>query len=121
MTRIELEHTEVLGDTVEAIAGEKAPVIRPGGLGLTGTTGGALEVVRRHARDVGAELLVLGEDFSVRGLEHGLDAARGELCLPDGSSRRFVLPGASAFSLPAFSLASRAAPRLPCGLRSAWA
>ena len=71
VTRIELEHTEVLGDTVEAIAGEKAPVIRPGGLGLTGTTGGALEVVRRHARDVGAELLVLGEDFSVRGLEHG--------------------------------------------------
>ena len=112
VTRIELEHTEVLGDTVEAIAGEKAPVIRPGGLGLTGTTGGSLEVVRRHARDVGAELLVLGEDFSVRELEHGLDAARGELCLPDGSRRRFVLPGASAFSLPAFALAAATLNRL---------
>ena len=48
VTRIELEHTEVLGDTIAAIAGEKAPVIRAGGLGVTGTTGDALAVVRRY-------------------------------------------------------------------------
>lgn len=130
VTRIELEHTEVLGDTVAAIAGEKAPVIRAGGLGVTGTTGDALSVVRRHAREVNAELLVAGEDFGVRGLDHGADVASGELWLPDGSARAFELPGASAFSLPALALAAATlnrvlpdlelqlnpapAPQLPC-------
>jgi len=106
VTHIELEHTEVLGDTVAAIAAEKAPVIRAGGLGLTGTTGDALEVVRRHAAAVGAELLVLGEDFGVRDVVRQGDAARGALWLSDGSSRPFSLPNASAFSLPAFALAA---------------
>ncbi|MAD34378.1 MAG: hypothetical protein CMJ88_11585 [Planctomycetes bacterium] len=130
VTHIELEHTEVLGDTVAAIAAEKAPAIRPGGVGLTSTVGQALEVVRAHARRVDADLLVLGEEFGVRELEHGADAARGLLWLPDGSSRRFTLPGASAFSLPAFALAAATlvriapdmtlqldpvpAPQLPC-------
>ncbi|MEC8252271.1 MAG: hypothetical protein VYA51_05445 [Planctomycetota bacterium] len=123
VTRIELEHTEVLGDTVAAIAGEKAPVIRAGGLGVTGTTGDALAVVRRHADAVGAELLVAGEDFGVRALEHGADAARGELWLPDGSAAAFELPGASAFSLPALGLAAatlnRLLPELPLQLNPA--
>ena len=130
VTHIELEHTEVLGDTVTAIAGEKAPAIRPGGLGITSTTGEALAVIRAHARRVGAELLVLGEDFGVRELDHGDAAARGVLWLPDGRSSRFTLPGASAFSLPAFALAAATlvrvvpdidlqldpvpAPQLPC-------
>lgn len=117
VTRIELEHTEVLGDTIAKIAGEKAPVIRPGGLGLTGTTGDALEVVRAHARAVDAELLVLGEHFGLRGLSHRADAARGELWLPDGSCQPFVLPDASAFALPALALAAatlhRVLPDLP--------
>lgn len=120
VTRIELEHTEVLGDTVAKIAGEKAPVIRAGGLGLTATTGDALEVVRAHAASVDAELLVAGEHFGIRDLEHGPDAARGELWLPDGSAVPFVLPGASAFSLPALALAAatlqRVLPDLPLAL-----
>ncbi|MGC6487128.1 MAG: bifunctional folylpolyglutamate synthase/dihydrofolate synthase, partial [Planctomycetota bacterium] len=120
VTRIELEHTDVLGDTVAAIAAEKAPVIRSGGLGLTATTGDALAVVRQYAGEVGAELLVAGEDFSLRDVEHGPDGARGELCLPDGSRRAFTLPGASAFSLPALALAAatlqRVLPDLPLAL-----
>ena len=120
VTRIELEHTEVLGDTLAAIAGEKAPVIRPGGLGLTSAVGDALAVIREHARSVGAELLVAGEDFGVRELEHGAAAARGQLRLPDGSSVSFVLPDASAFSLPALELAAatmnRVCPEVPLTL-----
>lgn len=120
VTRIELEHTDVLGDTIAAIAGEKAPVIRPGGLGLTATTGVALDVVRRYARDVGADLLVAGEQFGLRGVEHDVGGARGELLLPDGALRPFSLPGASAFSLPALALAAatlnRVLPELPLEL-----
>lgn len=120
VTRIELEHTEVLGDTLAAIAGEKAPVIRPEGLGLTATTGDALAVVRRRAREVGADLLVAGEDFGLEDVVHDADGARGALLLPDGGRRAFSLPGASSFSLPAFALAaaaiSRVLPELPLPL-----
>ena len=120
VTRVELEHTDVLGDSVAAIAGEKAHVIRPGGLGLTSADGDALPAVRRRARDVGAELLVMGEDFDLRCCEHDAAGARGELLLPDGSRRPFSAPGASAFSLPALALAAatlqRVLPDLPLAL-----
>src|SRR5690606_35269539 len=45
LTTIELEHTDVLGNTIEAIATEKAAVVRPGGLALTTTSGAALAVI----------------------------------------------------------------------------
>ena len=113
VTRIELEHTEVLGDTIPAIAAEKAAVVRPGGLGLTSTTGDALAVVRARAAEVDAELLVLGEHFGLSDVTWSGDVARGALWLPgdgDGGERRpFVMPGASAFALPALALAAATA------------
>lgn len=119
VTRIELEHTEVLGDTIRAIAGEKAPAIRADGLGVTATTGEALAVVRAHAERVSAELLVMGEHFGVRDLAWSDEGARGTLWLPD-SEQRFFLPGATAFALPALALAaatlSRVLPELPLAL-----
>lgn len=130
VTRIELEHTDVLGDTLAAIAGEKAPVIRPGGLGLTGAEGEALAVIRAHAAAVGARLLVLGEHFGVRSVQWDHGAACGELWLPDGRRAPFRLPQAAAYELPALALAATAftallpqaplqldpapRPRLPC-------
>ena len=106
VTRIELEHTDVLGDTIQAIAAEKAMVIRPGGLGLTATTGDALAVIRGHAERVGARLLVMGEDFGVHHVAWSVDGARGLLSLPDGSRQQFYLPDAKAFELPALALAA---------------
>ncbi|MFK7741740.1 MAG: folylpolyglutamate synthase/dihydrofolate synthase family protein [Planctomycetota bacterium] len=122
VTRIELEHTEVLGDTIAAIAGEKAHVIRPGGLGITGADGSALPVIRRHADDVGAELLVLGKgaDIELHDIVLDADQARGVLRLPDGGRHPFCLPGANAFELPALALAAatlqRVLPDLPLAL-----
>lgn len=112
VTRIELEHTDVLGDTIAKIAAEKAAVIRPGALGLTTTNTEALRVVREHARQVDAELLVLDEDFGLRGVAFDGDTARGELWLPDGTSASFTLPDASAFALPALAVAAAALRRL---------
>jgi dihydrofolate synthase/folylpolyglutamate synthase len=112
VTRIELEHTEVLGDTIGAIAAEKAAVIRPGGLGLTATTGEALSVVRAHAEQVAAELLVMGEDFGVHHVDWSSDGARGLLALPDGTRQQFFLPDAKAFELPALALAAATLSRL---------
>lgn len=108
VTTIELEHTDVLGDTVEAIAGEKAPVIRPGGTGFTGATGAALDVIRAHARDVGARLHVAGTDF---GWEQGRwegTTHEGVLRLADGTRHRVVVPDARQYELDALALASAA-------------
>lgn len=50
ITLIELEHTEFLGNTVAAIAGEKAGIMKPGRpLVLAGQSGEALEVFKEHA------------------------------------------------------------------------
>jgi dihydrofolate synthase / folylpolyglutamate synthase len=120
VTTIELEHTDVLGDTIAAIAGEKAPVVRERRAGFTGTSGEALAVIRAHAAAVSARLFVLGEHFGVRGVQWTPDAARGVLWLPDGRELPFVLPGAAAFELPALALAAAAfahvLPRAPLAL-----
>ena len=63
LTGVELEHTQVLGDTVEAIAAEKAFVLRPGGIGVSGCVGTAAQVVAAHAQRIGCRLLVRGVDF----------------------------------------------------------
>jgi dihydrofolate synthase / folylpolyglutamate synthase len=106
VTTIELEHTDVLGDTIAAIAGEKSPVIRPGGVGFTGATGEALDVIRAHAASVGARLFVLGEHFGLRDVQWVDAAARGTLWLPGGAELPFHLPHAAAFELPALALAA---------------
>lgn len=106
VTTIELEHTDLLGDTVAAIAGEKAPIMRTGGVGFTGTTGEALAVMRAHAAAIDAPLHVLGEHFGLRDVGWQDDGARGRLWLPDGRELPFFLPDAAAFELPALALAA---------------
>lgn len=112
VTMIELEHTDVLGDTIAAIAGEKAPVIRDGGIGFTGASGDALAVIEAHCRRVGARLLVLGQHFGMRAVRWPTAAGdfgpRGVLWLPDGREQPFALPGGAAHELPALALAAAA-------------
>jgi dihydrofolate synthase/folylpolyglutamate synthase len=108
VTTIELEHTDVLGDTIAAIAGEKAPVVRAGGVGFTGTAGEALAVIRAHAAAVDARLFVLGEHFGLRDVVHYAAGARGRLWLSGGREHAFTLPHAAAFELPALALAAAA-------------
>jgi dihydrofolate synthase/folylpolyglutamate synthase len=57
ITNVDLDHMEHLGPTVEAIAREKAAIIMPGDLAITGATGVALGPIRRRARRVGAVLV----------------------------------------------------------------
>ena len=106
VTTIELEHTDVLADTVEAIAGEKAPVVRPGGTGFTGARGGALDVIRAHCRTVGAELSVLGEDFGWEDARWVGTTHEARLRLPDGSCHRVVVHDARRYELDALALAA---------------
>jgi len=76
ITNVALDHMEYLGDSVTAIAREKAAIIKRGDAAVTGTDGEALGVVRRRTRrmgvplDVTPPLAVLGMDRSGTTVAH---------------------------------------------------
>ncbi|MBW2295159.1 MAG: hypothetical protein JRG94_23055 [Deltaproteobacteria bacterium] len=64
ITSIELEHTDKLGTTLAAIAGEKAGIIKPRVPCVIGRLAPEAErVIRDRARELGAPVLRLGVDF----------------------------------------------------------
>jgi len=65
ITNVDLDHQKYLGSTIEAIANEKAAIIKPGDHVITGCEGVALEVVEAHARRAGAPLWRLGQELRV--------------------------------------------------------
>ena len=65
ITTISLDHTELLGDTLAAIAGEKAGIIKPGKPVLIGNLPPEAEaVIRRVAEERGAPLFCLRDRFA---------------------------------------------------------
>lgn len=86
VTGVSLDHTEILGDTIEQIALEEGGIMRSGRLCLTGAEGGALAVLQDQALACGARLLALKElGLSIRllgwqGVEVAVDSPWGELC-----------------------------------------
>ncbi|OAM26078.1 MULTISPECIES: bifunctional tetrahydrofolate synthase/dihydrofolate synthase [Eikenella] len=68
VTSVDLDHQAFLGDTVEAIAFEKAGVFRPGKPAICGQNPPP-ESLRRHAEAIGADLLLAGRDFGFSKLE----------------------------------------------------
>ncbi|MEE4207838.1 MAG: Mur ligase family protein, partial [Parvularcula sp.] len=66
ITPIGLDHMEWLGDTVEAIAAEKAGIIKAGSKLVTGRQpASVLEVLQSRALALGVEQHVLGEDWQI--------------------------------------------------------
>ena len=65
ITTIELEHTDLLGATVEAIAGEKSGILHPGMTGVVGRLPpGAASVVESAADRAGVPLWHLGREVT---------------------------------------------------------
>jgi dihydrofolate synthase/folylpolyglutamate synthase len=64
ITSISLDHTAILGETLEKIAFEKAGIIKPGVPVVSGVTeAGPREVIEKVAAERGARLIQLGVDF----------------------------------------------------------
>ena len=59
VTNVALDHTDRLGTTIEAIAGEKAAIIERGDVAVTGADEPALSIIRARAEAVGAPLVVV--------------------------------------------------------------
>jgi len=78
ITTIGLDHQEYLGDTLEAIAFEKAGIIKHGTPVVVGRVGeGPLSVIRAAAAQRQASYVVLGRDFDTTGEGPGCFAYRG--------------------------------------------
>jgi len=68
---VDIDHREFLGDTIEAIAGEKAGILRAGVPAVTGRQSeAAFDVIEARAEALGAPLTALGRDFDAWA-EHG--------------------------------------------------
>ena len=67
ITNIELDHMNILGNTVEEIAKEKAGIIKKGSIVITGATQESVrQIIKRKVTSSGAKrLLLLGEDIEV--------------------------------------------------------
>jgi len=104
ITNIALDHREWLGDTMEAIAAEKAGIVKAGDWVVSAATEPARSIIAERARAVGADLRVLeaGRDWrgtrrgrggvevevevGVDGADVGAGADRGADARGDGSS-----------------------------------
>lgn len=73
ITNIGLDHTEILGDTLEKIAAEKAGIIKPGTPLVTAVeTEEAWDVIRARAEQLGSPTWRLGSGFHYRRTEWSL-------------------------------------------------
>jgi dihydrofolate synthase/folylpolyglutamate synthase len=104
ITSISMDHREFLGDTLAAIAGEKAGIVKAGAPAITGAQSAeALAVLQDHADRAGTRLLARDRDWSIvdtgTGLRYGDD--HGSLDLPYP-----VLPGVHQHDNAGIALAS---------------
>lgn len=96
LASIELEHTDILGKTLAAIAREKAGILKPGvpAISLPQSTE-VLDTFRDQAAQVGAPFLVLGEDLP---FTHRMEAGHAVVSVTVAnrtfSTLRCPLPGA---------------------------
>ena len=83
LTNVGLDHMELLGDTVEAIAQDKAGIIKPGATAITGATQPTvLAIIAARAEQAGAPLWRLGQEIRIDIHRVDGDGARFDLHLP---------------------------------------
>jgi dihydrofolate synthase/folylpolyglutamate synthase len=84
ITSIELEHTDLLGDTLAAVAAEKAGILKPGVPAICGELPGeALAVVERRAAELGCGLARIGREIALEVEVIAPDATRLRYCEGD--------------------------------------
>ncbi len=112
LTTIELEHTDILGPTLEAIAREKSGILHPGMVGVVGELPPAAATTVRHEADrAGVPLWWLGTEIRAERRELTEDGQTFSLELPGLAARELHLPLLGAFQVGNAALAIAAASR----------
>lgn len=78
ITNVALEHADRCGGTLAGVAEHKAGIIKAGVPVVTAAEGLPLEIIRRKAEEMNADVFVLGQDFTVErlGFEEGQQKIR---------------------------------------------
>jgi dihydrofolate synthase/folylpolyglutamate synthase len=92
ITPIELEHTDVLGDTLRAIAAEKAGIIKPGVPVISAAQASEAEkVLRAVARERGSPITFVGEELTLGAVSSSPSGTRLRLVSRQGEERELRL------------------------------
>jgi dihydrofolate synthase/folylpolyglutamate synthase len=93
VTQIGFDHMEFLGDTLPAIAGEKAGIYKAGTVAVVGDTNPEIRtlLLDRAMAAQAAPILVSGRDWQVRDIEVGAQGTSFTLEV-DGQQRRLTTP-----------------------------
>ncbi|MHA0035722.1 bifunctional folylpolyglutamate synthase/dihydrofolate synthase [Deinococcus sp. PESE-13] len=83
ITNVALDHTAILGDTVEQIAAEKAGILRAGRPGVTAVAPAVLPVLERR----GASLWALGQDWTAQTRSLGWEGTAVDVQWPGGAAQ----------------------------------
>ncbi|MCX7030049.1 MAG: Mur ligase family protein [Spirochaetes bacterium] len=106
LTPLDLEHTDILGDTIEEIAAEKAGIIKEGVPAFAaGRPPESKEVFRRAAALRGAPLAFLDEEADILSVAPGTTATGFTLRLRGGEPVSFTLSMPGAFQAENAALA----------------
>ncbi|GAC1519246.1 MAG: folylpolyglutamate synthase/dihydrofolate synthase family protein [Chloroflexota bacterium] len=96
VTNVSLEHTHILGDTVQEIAREKAAIIKEGAHSVTAADGEALDVIRARAQRVHSPLTEVPRDIAVRVTSPSLHGQTIQLATNNGDVA-FTMPLAGGY------------------------
>ena len=93
ITSLSLDHTLVLGDTLDKIAGEKAGIIKPGVPVVSSSQKDeALDVLIKIAEERGCDLTLIGRDVEFMPLSHSIDGQALQLSTPNLQPLNLTIP-----------------------------
>ncbi len=92
ITNIALDHTQHLGSTLEAIAAEKAGILKPDSIAITGAQPPALAVIEAKARDQQIPLLRLGQEIELSAVDKDWAGVQATITTPGGTYRDLRIP-----------------------------
>jgi len=92
ITNIALDHTQHLGSTLEAIAAEKAGILKPDSIAITAAQPPALAVIEAKARDQHIPLLRLGQEIQLSASDKEWAGVRATVATPAGTYGDLRIP-----------------------------
>ncbi|MBI2810864.1 MAG: hypothetical protein HYX67_08565 [Candidatus Melainabacteria bacterium] len=102
ITNIDLDHTHILGNSVEEIAFEKSGIIKAGVPVISGAVGAALDVIRERSNQLGCQLYPVSQSLDGdmgKTIEHDFELCKDSLALVGSYQQANGLLAVAAFHI----------------------